>query len=197
MSAGPRKTPLVVALALAALEAHPALAAQPSFSYVEGAFVNSEHGSGGGVRGSGALGERLFVHGHLDAYDYWNGSVLQLSLGPGIRWPIGPGMQIAADASADILGGSYDVRGMDDEGMSGFALGASAGLELRAQLTDRLELHGGIRYQAITSESAAGRAEGSIGLRIGVLPRLAAGFELVHDYFGMRVGATLRLDLSR
>jgi len=193
-----RKTLLSAVLACAFPWARPASPAEPSYSYVEGAFVKSEHGSKGfGVRGSGALGERLFVGGHLDAYDYWDGSVLHLSIGPGMRWPTGPGLSISADASADILGGAYDEGGMDDRGMSGLALGASVGIELRAQVSDRVEFQGGLRYQAITSESASGRVGGSIGLRIRVAPRLATGFELVHDYFGTRVGVTLRLGLGR
>lgn len=187
---------LFPAIAWSALLCTQALAAEPGFSFIElGAIKAGHHGNGAGVRASGALGQHAVVYGNLDAYSFYNGSIVVSSLGGGMQWSAMPSLRGMAGLSAEILGGSYDDH--DDGGVEGLALGIGAGALLRGRAGDRLELEAGLKYVHIVSERAAGKLQASGALRYHLSPRAALGLEVGNDYFGFRAGLVARFDLRR
>lgn len=187
---------LFAATALAVLLCASAEGAEPTFSYLDMGMIKAGHGgSGAGVRGAAGLGEHAVASIGLDAYDYFNGSVGTLSVGGGTRWSVMPTLQAMAGLSAEIFGGSYDDH--DDGGIDGLVMGVGAGGLLRGRANERVELEAGLRYVQVVSESASGKLMATGALRLFVTPRLALGLDLGNDYFGLRGGLSLRLDLRR
>jgi hypothetical protein len=170
-----------------------AVGAEPASSFAELAFVKVSHGNGGGIRGTGPLGDLLLVQGSIEAYDHYEGDVALASLGVGARWPVAPSMQVTFGLSGELVGGAFEAP--DDNGMDGVAAGYGAGVELRGRIGERLELQGGVKWVYMKGGDLT-RATTSFGARYYLTPRLAAGVDAIDDYFGRRLGLVLRFGIS-
>lgn len=183
---------ILAALATGAMLCGTASGAEPAYRFTEFAFVKAAHGNGGGIRGSGALGDLLLVQGSVEGYGYLDGGVAMASLGIGARWPLASSIMVSCGLSAEFVGGAFEMD--DDRGIDGGAMGYGAGAELRGRIGEWLELQASARFVFMAEDSS--RLVASVGMRHYLAPRLAAGLDVTDDYFGTRLGLVLRYDFS-
>lgn len=118
-----------------------------SYTYIDGGYVNTEidhplnvDGDGLGVRGSFAITDRVFLLGDYTSQDLdYNIDFDQLEVGVGGHMPLADALDVVGSVS--YLYTDVDVGpGDTDDNAIGLGLG------LRGQLTDRLEIEGGVQY---------------------------------------------------
>lgn len=132
--------------------AGPGLADGPSYSYLQGGYVNFDvdnadaDGDGFGIAGSAALTDMFFAFGSYDdgELDGPGGSDFDLN-----RFRLGAGVNFELTPTTDLVGSLYyvdyelDGPGPGDGDEDGF--GITGGV--RSMITPQLELNGGLRYE--------------------------------------------------
>lgn len=141
----------VVAGALAALIAGPALADGFSYNYIEGEFIDTEiedvdpgvdlDGEGFAVGGAVEFGPTLHGFGSIRDVDYEQGvNVDSLTLGLGFNHVLAPALDLVAGLSYERI--KLNLAGLGSEKEEGFGLNAG----LRGRAGNNLELFAGLKY---------------------------------------------------
>lgn len=154
-----------------------AMAASPSYSYVEGGYGYSEL-AGGFADGDGfVLGASVELPANFvlaasyrdfsyDGAGGITGDLSEITAGIAYKWNL--------SESFDFLAGANFEQLDDGDSISGFSLG----LGTRGRITDTVELNVGLKYHDM--ESAAGPTwfSASLGLRKYFNPKFAGGLDV-------------------
>lgn len=136
---------------LAALAAALPFASQAGtmdYTYVEAGYVDTEldlgrsdiDGDGFALRGSLAVHENFFVFASYEDLGFDFGiDATAFQIGAGVRWPLGPKLDIVGRAA--IVQSEIEF-GRNDQDDDGFLLGA----RLRGEIAPKFELEGGFDY---------------------------------------------------
>lgn len=191
------KTKLLTTAILTATLALPAFAEQPSFTYVEGGYTESDDDlSGFIVRGKAAITENLYLTGSYslesddEVEDYLGGDAEQdtLRVGIGANAPISDTTAVYGqieyiDVSAEVDNQYFTAEASED--------GYIASVGLRSMVADMTEVYGEIgTFDVVEQQTFA-----SIGVRQGFTQNLGVFAEYTardDDTSGYSVGVSVK-----
>lgn len=186
--------PLLIGSMLAFGAAGPTLAADLSYTYVEGAYVNSEvddfdlDGDGYSLFGSVGFWKNFFGFAGYSDSDYDGGVGSQfLELGAGAHWSLSPAWDaVGAVAYVDA---DVDVSGFGSASADGYMLAAG----LRGRVTQAIELFADVEYVDLGNTDDTGFV---IGGRYYLTDAFALGANIGDNGDGTHWSLVLRYDFG-